>query len=176
MGLTSHVRLIGPKRHNALEALIAMNSFIKDLFKHTSTHTQLLQNTFVPIMVILLLSMIAWWIFNAIIQKCEKKYRRHPLFISYSHIFALLKRSGHYVILALAGVGLTKLFKIPIVGKIFYAFIIILVSSLAYSILKQLIPYLEKKYAAKTDTHVDDVILRLLEKFSGAIIFATEIY
>jgi MscS family membrane protein len=150
-----------------------MNSFIKELFKDTSPYSELFQHTFVPIMVILLLSMTAWWIFNAIIRKCEKKYRSHPFFNNNSHIFALLKRSGHYVILTLAGIGLTKLFKVTIVEKLFYAFVIILLSSLAYSILKQLIPYLEKKFAAKTDTRVDDVILRLLEKFSGGIIFAT---
>jgi len=150
-----------------------MNSFFKELFKDAATYTEPFQNTFVPVMAILLVSMMAWWIFNAIMRKCEKKYRSQPFFINNSHIFALLKRSGHYFILAFAGIGLIKLFKATIVEKIFYAFVIILLCSLANSILKYLIPYLEKQIAAKTDTHVDDVILRLLEKFSGGIIFAT---
>jgi len=150
-----------------------MNSFIKDLCKDTSSHSELFQNSLVPVMAILLVAITAWWVFNAIIRKCEKKYRDHPFFIGNSGIFGLLKRSGHYIILTLVGIGLTKLFNVSIVEKLFYSFVIILVSSLSYSILKQLIPYLEKKFAAKTDTHVDDVILRLLEKFSGAIIFTT---
>jgi small-conductance mechanosensitive channel len=150
-----------------------MNSFIKELLKDTSPYSELLQNTLAPIVVSLLLAITAWWIFNVIIRKGEKRYGSHPFFSNNSHLFALFKRSGHYVILTLVGIGLTKLLKVPIVEKLFYAFVIVLVSSLAYSILKHLIPYLEKKLASKTDTHVDDVILRLLEKFSGGIIFAT---
>jgi small-conductance mechanosensitive channel len=148
-----------------------MNSFIKELFKATSPYSELFQNTLVPVMVILLVAMVGWLIFNAIMRVCEKKYRSHPFFNNNSHIFALLKRSGHYSILILACIGLIRLLKATNVEKIFYAFLIILLSSLANSILKYLIPYLEKKFAAKTDTPVDDVILRLLEKFSGGIIF-----
>ena len=146
-----------------------------DIFKRFyqqifSDPAQLLSFT-IRVFAIIVFAAIAWWIFNSILRKIRKKYHDRPFFEKNEHLFILVKRAGHYSILALVGIGLVNLFQAPIVERIFYAFIIILLASIGNSFLNIILPYIEEKIAANTDTHVDDVILGLFNKFSGIIIF-----
>ncbi|MCD4716541.1 MAG: mechanosensitive ion channel family protein, partial [Desulfobacterales bacterium] len=109
------------------------------------------------------------------LRRLRKKYHDRPFFEKNEQIFILIKRAGHYSILILVGIGLLNLYKAPIAERIFFAFMIILLSSIANSIVNILIPYIEQHIADKTDTHIDDVILDLSRKFSGVIIYATGI-
>ncbi|HBF43625.1 MAG TPA: hypothetical protein DDW42_08375 [Desulfobacteraceae bacterium] len=127
------------------------------------------------ILAILLAAAIAWWILNTVITKFEKKYHDRPFFEKVGRIFVLLKRAGHYAIILLVGIGLLNLFKAPLVEKLFYAFLILILASIANSIVNTLLPYMEEKIASKTQTDIDDVILSLSSKFSGVIIYATGI-
>ena len=79
------------------------------------------------IFTIFLSAFIAWWIFNFIIGKVEKKYHDKP-FLKNKYIFILIKKAGHYSILIVAGMGTIQLLNMPFVEKIFFAFLIILLS------------------------------------------------
>jgi MscS family membrane protein len=147
------------------------NRFYNQIFPHSGTSL----NPAIHIPIILVSAAIAWWIFNAVIGKLKKKYHDRPFFEKNEQIFVLIKRAGHYSILILVGIGLLNLYKAPIVERIFFAFMIILLSAIANSIVSMLIPYIEQHIADKTDTHIDDVILDLSKKFSGVIIYATGI-
>ncbi len=128
-------------------------------------------NSIVYILVVFLSTIIAWWVFNAIIGKVKKRYHNRPFLKKNDRIFVLIKRAGHYSILILASIALLNLFEAPIVERIFYAFMIILLSSIASSLVSNLLPYFENHLAKKTETQVDDVILNLSKKFSGIIIY-----
>jgi small-conductance mechanosensitive channel len=52
---------------------------------------------------------------------------------------------------------------------------IMLMASFTNSLLRDLLPYLEKKLISKTSTTIDDVIFDLLKRFSTIIIFTTAI-
>ncbi|MBW2119213.1 MAG: mechanosensitive ion channel family protein [Deltaproteobacteria bacterium] len=132
-------------------------------------------NPLIHILIILVSAGLSWWIFSAVLRRLKKKYHDRPFFEKNEQIFVLIKRAGHYSILILVGIGLLNLYKAPIAEKIFFAFMIILLSSIANSIVNILIPYMEQHLADKTDTQVDDVILDLSRKFSGVIIYATGI-
>jgi small-conductance mechanosensitive channel len=132
-------------------------------------------NPVVHILIILVSAAIAWWILNAVIGKVRKKNQDRPFFEKNDQIFILVKKAGHYSILILVGIALVNLLKAPLVEKIFFAFMIILLAAIASNIVNTLIPYVEKNLADKTDTHIDDVILDLSKKFSGVIIYATGI-
>ncbi len=118
---------------------------------------------------------ITWFIFNAIISNIEKKYRHLPFFKNNGRTFILMKRGGHYLILILLGVGLLNLYHIPILEKIFYAFIVILLASITTGMVNSLLPALERNIAKKTETELDDIIIGLSKKFSGVIIYLTGI-
>ena len=128
-------------------------------------------NADVYILAIFAVGAEAWWIFNVVMKRLEKKYGERPFFEKNRRLFFLLKRAGHYCILVAAGAALINLFDLPIVHRIFGAFMIMLLASISFRIINSLLPYFEENMAKKTDTKVDDVIISLSKKFSGIIIY-----
>ncbi|MEJ2025396.1 MAG: hypothetical protein P8Y00_10365, partial [Deltaproteobacteria bacterium] len=122
---------------------------------------------------ILVIAALVWAIFNRIVTRFEKRYRDHPVLGKKGELFQVIKKGGHYCILILVGASALRLIHAPWAEKVFFAGLILLLTSLAQSIVNRIIPFLEAKLASKTDTQVDDVILDLSKKFSGVIIYTT---
>ena len=148
-----------------------METYFRKYYDQIFSDPQQLLNLTIRVSAILVTAAIAWWIFNAITKKIRKKYHDRPFFKNNDHLFFLIKRAGHYSILALAGIWLVNLFQAPFVERVFSAFLIILLTSIANNILNSFLPYLEHHIAAKTKTAVDNVIIDLFKKFSGIIIY-----
>jgi len=130
-----------------------------------------LAGSIIHMLAIFVLAVIAWWILGAVIGKLEKRYHTRPFFEKNDSFFKLLKRGGRYSILILSGIGLIKLFQAPLLEKTVYAFMVLMLSSIANSIISSTIPHLEQKIAAKTHTQVDNIIMGLLGRFSGVIVY-----
>ena len=126
-------------------------------------------------LLIVVVGAILWWIFNLLIRRFDRRYRGRPFFQENIHFFILIKKAGHYIILLLVGISLVSLIHFSIVEKIFFAFMILLLASFANTMLKDLLPYLEKKITSRTSNKIDDVIFDLLKRFSAVIILATAI-
>jgi len=148
-----------------------METYFRRYYDQIFSDPQQLLNLTIRVSAILVAAAIGWWIFNAITKKIRKKYHDRPFFKNNDHLFFLIKRAGHYSILALAGIWLVNLFEAPFIKRIFSAFLIILLTSIANNIVNSFLPYLEHNIAAKTKTAVDNVILDLFKKFSGIIIY-----
>jgi len=73
----------------------------------------------------------------------------------------------------MVGIGLINLIHMPILEKIFYAFMIMLLASFTNSMFNNLIPYMQERLASKTESKIDDIIFDLLNRFAKIIIFAT---
>ena len=152
-----------------------METYFRKYYDQIFSDPQQLLNLTIRVSAILVTAAIAWWIFNAITKKIRKKYHDRPFFKNNDQLFFLIKRAGHYSILALAGIWLVNLFQAPFVERVFSAFLIILLTSIANNILNSFLPYLEHHIAAKTKTAVDNVIIDLFKKFSGIIIYTVGI-
>jgi small-conductance mechanosensitive channel len=124
-------------------------------------------------LIILVIAALAWAVFNRIVARFEKRYRDHPVLGKKGKIFQVIRKGGHYCILILLGASALRLIHAPWAEKVFFAGLVLLITSLAQSIVSRVIPFLEEKLASKTDTQVDDVILDLSKKFSGVIIYTT---
>ena len=148
-----------------------METYFRRYYDQIFSDPQQLLNLTIRVSAILVAAAIGWWIFNAITKKIRKKYHDRPFFKNNDQIFFLIKRAGHYSILALAGIWLVNMFEAPFIKRIFSAFLIILLTSIANNILNSFLPYLEHHIAAKTKTAVDNVIIDLFKKFSGIIIY-----
>jgi len=148
-----------------------METYFRRYYDQIFSDPQQLLNLTIRVSAILVAAAIGWWIFNAITKKIRKKYHDRPFFKNNDQIFFLIKRAGHYSILALAGIWLVNLFEAPFIKRIFSAFLIILLTSIANNIVNSFLPYLEHNIAAKTKTAVDNVIIDLFKKFSGIIIY-----
>jgi MscS family membrane protein len=126
-------------------------------------------------MLILVIAGLVWAVFNRVVTRFEKRYRDHPVLGKKGELFPVIRKGGHYSILILLGASALRLIHAPWAEKVFFAGLILLLTSLAQSIVNRIIPFLEAKLASKTDTQVDDVILDLSKKFSGVIIYTTGI-
>ena len=142
-----------------------------EYYQAVVSHQEQLLNAAVYILALFAVGAFSWWIFNVVMNRLEKKYREGPFFEKNRHLFFLLKRAGHYCLLVAAGTALINHFDLPIVHNIFGAFMIMLLASIASSIINSLLPYFEHNLSKKTDTKVDDVIINLSKKFSGIIIY-----
>jgi small-conductance mechanosensitive channel len=124
-------------------------------------------------LLILVIAALAWLVFNRVVARFEKRYHDHPVFGIKGQIFPVIRKGGHYCILILLGATGLSLIHAPWAEKVFFAGLVLLITSLVHSTVSRIIPFLEEKLAHKTDTQVDDVILDLSKKFSGVIIFTT---
>lgn len=150
-----------------------MKNPIKALYDQIVSNPERLLYPVVEVLAIFVAAALAWWIYNMVIGKIEKKYDGRLFLERNERIFFLIRQGGHYLILILVGTGLLKLVQVPMMEKIFSAFMIVLITSIANSIVQSFLPYLERNLVSKTDTHMDDVILNLFKKFSGIIIYGT---
>jgi len=114
---------------------------------------------------------VAWWLISLIVRRMEDRFKDRPFFKNSDRFFPLIRRAGHYGVYLFVGMALIDIINSQMMNRIFGAFMIMLLTSIAASIVNSLIPYLERNLAAKTDTHMDDVIVDLTKKFAGIAIY-----
>lgn len=146
---------------------------LKDIYQQLISLQDPAVHTAIRIVIILVIGAIVWWLFNLVLRGVRKKYKDRPFFERNKRFFVLVKKAGHYLIVVLAVVSLTNYFHVPILEKIFYAFMIVLFALFINSMVKDLVPYLEQVLSSRTKTNIDDVIFDLIKRFSAIIIFTT---
>lgn len=150
-----------------------MQDSLRSLYRQFILHQDPAINTVINLAFIIAAGTIAWWIFNIVLGRFEKSYQEKDFFKRNKQFFILIKQAGHYSILLLMGAGLVNTIHLPIIGKIFYAFMILLLASFINSLTNDVLPYLESTISARTQTKLDDVIFDLLKRFASVVIFAT---
>jgi small-conductance mechanosensitive channel len=150
-----------------------MEAFIADLYEKILTHQDSILNTALKVVVILVLALIVWWIFNKITKMLEKKYLERPFFQKNQDVFVLFKKAGHYTIVILLGIGLINLAHLSYVEKAFFVLMILLLASFTNAFIGNLLPRLHQSVVVKTKNKIDNVIFDLLKKFASVIIFIT---
>jgi len=123
----------------------------------------------------ILFSYIVWLILLRVLAVFEKKTQKtHKIQIG-TEIFRVIRRALFYGIILVTGTYLIRLFNTGLLEKIFHSLMIILLATPAKDGLLIVLEYLEKNIIDRTKTKVDDIIFDLLNKFSGAIIYATAV-
>ena len=152
-----------------------MNKYLDTFKELILAHQESILVVMSQLLLIVVLFFVAWWIFNRVMKRVEKKFKDRPFFQKNEPFFLLFKKAGHYTLLILAGVGFTRLIHIPLLGKIFYVLIILLFASFINHIVSQLLPQMQSKVAVRTENKVDDIVFDLLKRFSSVLIFVTAI-
>lgn len=147
-----------------------MEGAFREILKQLSDQSPVLTAA-INVAAILITAILAWWVFNIILKRLEKRYEDRTFFQKNDKFFRLLRKAGHYTISIIAGLALINLIHLPIVERIFLGFMIMLLASFTNSIARNALPYIEQKLASKTKSKVDDVIIDLLKKFASIIIF-----
>ena len=120
-------------------------------------------------------SYIVWFILKRILVSFEKRTKQRNFLKINIQIFSIIRRALLYGLILVTGTYLIRLFNIVLLENIFHALMIILLASPAKDFLLILLEYFEKNIIDKTKTKVDDIIFDLINKFSGAIIYATAV-
>ena len=155
----------------AQEMKYRVEEALQDLYQKFFLQQGLTIEYVVKVFFILVTAAVAWWIFNFIMSRIEKRYGEQSFFQKNRLFFPLIRKAGHYTILILLGIGLVDLVHVAIIEKIFYAFMIMVLASLTNGLFKTLLPQLKEKVAARTRSKMDDVLLDLMNRFASVIIF-----
>jgi len=118
---------------------------------------------------------IVWIILKRILVSFEKKTQKSNFLKINIEIISVVRKALFCGLILVTGTYLIRLFDVLLLEKIFHAIVIILLASPAKDFLSILLGYFEKNIIDKTKTKVDDIIFDLINKFSGAIIYATAI-
>jgi len=120
----------------------------------------------------ILFSYIVWLILLRILAVFEKKTQKNDKIKINTEIFRVIRRALFYGVILAAGTYLIRLFNTGLLEKIFHSLMIILLATPAKDSLLIVLEYFEKNIVDKTETKVDNIIFDLLNKFSGAFIYA----
>ncbi len=126
-------------------------------------------------LIAVIFSYIIWFVLKRILASFEKKTKKTEFIQIKIQIFSVIRRALLYGLVLATGTYLIRLFNINLLENIFKALMIILLATPAKDSLLIVLVYLKKNLADKTKTKVDDIIFNLLNKFSGAIIYATAV-
>jgi small-conductance mechanosensitive channel len=116
---------------------------------------------------------IIWIILKRILVSFENKTQKNNFLKINTEIFSVVRKAVFYGLMLISGTYLIRLFDVLLLEKVFHAIVIILLASPARDFLLILLGFFEKNIIDKTKTKVDDIIFDLVNKFSGAIIYAT---
>ena len=124
---------------------------------------------------VLLGALLVWAIFKRLMKRVRKRIRKYEFVRIHGQIFDLIQRAVGYALVFLCGIYLVNLFRIPILEKVFYAALIILLAVPVKDFTLLVLSYLKENFVKKSKTKIDDIAFDLLNKFSGIIIFAVAI-
>jgi hypothetical protein len=124
-------------------------------------------------LVTLLAAFILWLIVKRILITLEKKAGHFKLILIRKELFAILRKTAGILLVWLVGLVWIRLFHLAVIERMFHAAFIIIAATPVKSFLLILLEYLERNLAKRTETAIDNIVIDLLNKFSGAIVYAT---
>ena len=124
---------------------------------------------------VLLGTFLAWAILKRLMKRARKRFQKYEFLRIHDKIFDMIQRAIGYALIFMCGIYLVNLLRIPILEKVFYAALIILLAIPFKDFTLLALSYLQENFIKKSKTKVDDIVFDLLNKFSGIIIFAIAI-
>lgn len=124
-------------------------------------------------MLALVLAFILWLVIKRVLTILENKAVHFKLIQVRRDLFTHLRKAAGLMLIWIVGVILIRLFHLTIIEKMFHAVFIILGAKPVNSFLLIVLGYLERNLAERTENDLDNIVIDLLNKFSGAIVYAT---
>lgn len=134
---------------------------------------------FYPLLVqaglVLLGAVAVWVVFKGFLKRVRKRMHKYEFVRTHDEIFGLMQKAVFYALVFVGGIYMVNLFQIPIIEKVFYATLIILLALPVKDFTSLVLRYFEHNLVKKTESKVDDIVFDLLNKFAGVIIIAVAI-
>jgi small-conductance mechanosensitive channel len=119
----------------------------------------------------ILFSSLIWLVFKTGLRQTQK---RRWIGIN-SQMFTMVRKAMGLGLLLFLGSYLIRVFKLEMIENLFRAIFIVLLSVPVNGFLLIVLKFLEQRWADKTETKIDNIIFDLLNRFSGAIIYAVAV-
>jgi len=132
-----------------------------------------LANSLAYALLTVLAAFIVWMVVKRVLGVLENKTFDFKIVQVRREIFAILRKTVALLLVWVVGVVWIRLFGLTAIEKVFHAVLIIIAATPAKSILIVVLESLENNLAERTVTDVDNIVIDLLNKFSGAIVYAT---
>lgn len=124
---------------------------------------------------VLSVAFILWLVLKRVLVYAEKRLKKYEFIKVNDQIFIFARRGLYYALILGTGTYLIRFLELPLLEKPFYALLILLLASPTKDFLIFLLQYLETHVVEKTESKIDDIFFDLLNRFAGAIIYATAI-
>jgi len=118
---------------------------------------------------------LGWAVIKRILSSLEIRLKDHRLVGANTETFQIIKKPIFYILVFVTATYLTELMGLHFLDNGLFAVLILLMATPINRFVLILIGYYQKHVALKTDTQVDNIIFDLLNKFSGALIYATSV-
>lgn len=153
-----------------------MNNLLSyfDKFK-TITENSVYLNILIKTVLALAVAFIIWLILKRILHSVGKKVEKYEFVKANTQIFGIIRKALFFALVLVTGTYLIRLLKVQLMEKAFYALLIILIAAPVTDFLIIALKYLENKLADRTETKIDDIIIDLLNKFAGVIVYSIAI-
>jgi small-conductance mechanosensitive channel len=151
-----------------------ITSYIDRIISFFGTESSL-PNSWAYALLVLLAALILWLIIKRILTVLENKVVHFKLIQVRKDFFVILRKSTGLLLMWLVGVMWIRLFHLTAIENVFHATFIIVVATPVKSVLLIVLEYLERNLAKRTETALDNIVIDLLNKFSGAIVYATAV-
>ena len=135
----------------------------------------LLANNLAKALAVLLGAFFIWLIVKRILIALEKKSVDFTLLPVRKELFIVLRKIAGLVFIWIVGIIWLRLLRLTAAEEILHAVFIILAATPVKTVLLIFLEYMERNLAARTETNLDNIVIDLLNKFSGAIVYATAV-
>lgn len=149
-------------------------AFLHQLYSKIGGDTPYLHMTYKTLLAVFV-ALILWQILKRTLVSAEKRLKQYEVIRINEQIFLFARRGLYYALILGTGTYLIHLLNLPLLEKPFYAVLILLLAAPAKDFLIILIKYLEDNIADKTESKIDNIFFELLNRFAGALIYATAI-
>ena len=92
-----------------------------------------------------------------------------------AQLFAMSRKALGLGLLLFLGTYLIRLFHFEMMEKLFHALFVVLIATPIKGFVLIIFKYVEQRWADKTETKIDNIVFDLLNRFSGAIIYAVAV-
>jgi len=146
-----------------------MNTFL-NYFDQLSSKP-IFDNVIIKMLLIIIMAFVAWIILRVVTSFIEKKSGTFKIIQFSDQVFRLIKKMLGLIIFFMAGTYIIQIANIPLVEKMFLAVFVLLVSGPVNGIIKIILQFIETRIVENTDTEIDDIVIDLLDKFTGILVY-----
>jgi small-conductance mechanosensitive channel len=124
---------------------------------------------------VLVISVVVWIIVKTFLRLVRKRLTAFEWFRINEKLFDMIRKALGLGMMLLVGTYLIRLFHIEMIEKLYHALFVVLIATPIKGFLIVVLNYLEQKWVDKTETKIDNIVFDLLNRFSGAIIYAVAV-